>query len=63
MQAFDIKSQREYALKIIEIKEYETDTFTDMVNEIFILNKLKNKSDSSYYVQLYDYYIIVDENS
>ena len=59
-KAFDSKSQKEYALKIIEVKEYESEVFADLVNEIFILRKLAEKNQQGFYVQLYDNYIIVD---
>lgn len=42
-KAFNRISQTEYALKIIEFKEYESDIFADLMNEIIILRKLNKK--------------------
>ena len=42
-KAYDSLSNKEYALKIIEFKDYETEIFADLMNEIIILRKLAKK--------------------
>lgn len=42
-KAFDSISKKEYALKIIEFKDYESEIFADLMNEIIILRKLAKK--------------------
>ena len=54
-------SKKEYALKIIEFKDYESEIFANLMNEIIILNKLK-KQQNNFYIELFDYYIISDPN-
>lgn len=39
-KAYDSISKKDYALKIIEFKEYEAEIFANLTNEIIILRKL-----------------------
>ena len=55
-------SKKEYALKIIEFKDYESEIFANLMNEIIILKKLAKKQQNNFYIELFDAYIISDPN-
>lgn len=55
-------SKKEYALKIIEFKDYESEIFANLMNEIIILRKLAKKHKNNFYIELFDAYIISDPN-
>ena len=55
-------SNKEYALKIIEFKDYESEIFANLMNEIIILKKLAKKQQNNFYIELFDAYIISDPN-